>query len=65
MTKAKNTVIFLITSELSTESGAEMVAGHTMGVQRTAQIMRLREPKADQYILDGPDTVLVVEITDE
>lgn len=46
------------------ESGAEMVAGHTME-SADGTIMRLREPKADEYFLDGPDTVLVVEITAE
>ncbi|WP_437881290.1 DUF4261 domain-containing protein [Pseudomonas sp. LRF_L74] len=46
------------------ESGARMVAGHTMQVGE-ASYMRLREPLPHEYFLDGPDQVLVAEIIEE
>ncbi|GKX54154.1 hypothetical protein SOASR030_02660 [Leminorella grimontii] len=45
------------------DSGAEMVAGHTMEVAQ-GQVMKLREPAESEYFLDGPGTVLVAEIID-
>lgn len=43
------------------DSGASMTAGHTMQVGE-ASYLRLRDPMAEEYFLDGPGSVLVAEV---
>jgi len=46
------------------QSGAEMAAGHTMQIGK-ARYMKVRDPVASEYFLQGPGTVLVAEIIDQ